>query len=368
MLSEIIFYLKSKDLYDEIDYNNYANYVIKNINFKPTYLNTPIDPVHSKPDLIICEDTYDTINKLVESIEKSEYIENVFIFDDIETFDMYFKANKANALAIPRLLTLDFMYNSIEKFVVDEIVKGTEKVYLKLKKTWEALPIIGITNFRGQRDQKQSIESLLKRFEEYKDPVYDKVDLYPVLHRILDNEINRQRGVELKTKSISRSKGVVVDELNSILLAEKIDYTHEAIYNRIVSYLNIQEKVLNFATSNNIRIKTESLAAAIIYYEQHPNSNLDGTMLKDLYNMNKETKENVCQKYGIPKQPLAAVKKYFVLKNVDQIFTKEARIIFTLLRGAEGTNWPVTISLAETRLLDDSKRVVTFLDDFVQYV
>lgn len=367
-MKETTFFLKSSKSFTlPKHFSDYENHVKDVIDFEPEYNNVENIKLTDPPDFIICEDTYDTINILVKSAKECSFVNVIFIFDDLDTFESYYTLKDNNTK--PKLLSLDFMFNSITE-VHESIINRTSEVYESVKKKWKKLPVIGVTNFKNTRSSEQSVDNLIKKFESNGDAVYDKKGLFTALHQILDNVIIADNVAKLRNigNPERMEKGDLIDQLNALALSEMVDYSNEKIYARIINYLNIQERIIQFAEEKSIRLKTESLAASMLFYENNVDLGIDVNMLKELYNMNKASQGEICKKYNIPPQPLPPIKKYFTLKDEDGLFKKEAKIIFAILKENK-TNWPKTVELAKsTSLTYPANKINTFLDHFVKYV
>ena len=81
-MTNINFFIRNKESFDnQEEFNDYVEYIRGRINFDPLYMDVRNFNANSSPDLIICEDTYPTINQLVESVKISSYIEEIWIFE-----------------------------------------------------------------------------------------------------------------------------------------------------------------------------------------------------------------------------------------------------------------------------------------------
>lgn len=373
-MKEIIYLLRDKGTFKkrnpddfEEDYQFYINEIQSEIDsvFDVQYKEYSFDLFSTlEPDLVICEDTFSTINILLEKVSNCEFANTVLIIDDLPGLQKLFNAK----ICKPKIVTFDFLYNTAQE-PLDAFLVQSLNVYKEMKLKWLGTPILGLTLFKNNDDRPLVIE-LKNEFKKNGDQVYSKDVIVKVLPEILENVLSSSFWQSLKdtqSRKPNDNKSDLIRRLNALLAKEEFNINDDSrLYKRIESYLDIQERIVEFAQKNHIRLKAESLAAAMRFYELNPEKSLDMVFLKELYNSNADTKKEIFNNYNLPDQPLAGINKYF--KPLDEIglITKEARIILSLIRQHHPPRWEKSIELSKTRDLSENNKK-TFLDSIIKH-
>ena len=287
---------------------------------------------------------------------ESTLVKTIFICDDLSSFEKILENDIR-----PKLITLDFMFKNVNT-IHDNILTETLEFYQRIREKWSNVPILGITNFK--KDKGNVIDKLKQALEDNGDHAYSKDNIYPILAEILDQTIITSKAKSLKKKMEEGDEDVdeIVEKLNVALLRKEVDLENEEKAKRLIKYLDLQEKLLKFITDNDIKYKSESLAGAILYYEDNPEFEFKRELITQLNTTSRE----IYKSYNLPNQPLAAIQKYF--KPVDEmgIMTKEAIIIIDLIK-KNPTKWAISIGLAKGRMPQDPN-FKTFLDRVARFL
>ncbi|HCY75778.1 MAG TPA: hypothetical protein DHV28_07635 [Ignavibacteriales bacterium] len=154
--------------------------------------------------IVIVDDDYEDIGKLLNYSSECGEIDSIIVCTDADSVHRLLSLfNKE-----PDLITLDFQLRDDGNFIEE-----TSQLYSTVKKKWNDIPVIGITNFESQT-HRDGIAQLIALINKNWDSVYDKRIVWSSLPTILRDKIrisrlNREK--EQLATELSKAQGNLND-------------------------------------------------------------------------------------------------------------------------------------------------------------
>lgn len=200
--------------------------------------------------VLIIEDDFDTIAKLIKYSCDSGEVANTLICTDADSAHSFLKDTPKE----PDLITLDFQLRNDDQFIEE-----TTKLYQEIKLNWKNVPVVGITNFETKSNRK-GITELIKLINGFSDSVYDKPFIWNALPTILRDKIritHLNRDIK-KIKLESEKKEQLIETLEA---KSNADYA-QLYFNRKIEVTKIEAikpaeiyRKYNLVSSNSFVVK-----------------------------------------------------------------------------------------------------------------
>ncbi len=122
---------------------------------------------------LLLEDEEDNIAQLILAASESEILEALVICADIKSAEYVL----SHVSKTPLFIGLDFRLSTASSWHIE-----TNQIYLKLKKKWNDVPVIGITNHESE--SLEDIQNLVSTLRKKGDSVYNKSNIWDALPNI----------------------------------------------------------------------------------------------------------------------------------------------------------------------------------------